>query len=168
MTQRRFVPLLATLSLLALAPLGGCPAALDSRRADPSEPEAVADAIFPVDYSTSPSWEKLTREPIYRKDVRVAREIYGKLKPDLGVGTILVKEEYQTGGVGNRAMAVIGVMRRTGEGPYDGWSFEAYDPVTHSSKHTEVAACIGCHTLQKDDGYRFAVGYTIGPIQDQP
>ena len=145
-------------ALLLASLTSACAVLLESRAGDPG-PRRVADARFPHGYSTSPHWKKLTQQPVFRKDVSLARELYGRIEPQMGPGTILVKEEYRLEKGQSHAMSVIGVMRRT-DRPEDeingGWSFEAYDPITKSRHDQDTAACVGCHTLQASNDYLFA------------
>ena len=152
--------LLCAAVLASACLVGACKTAVDSR-AIYRPKHIAADPEFPHGYATSPQWTKLSTEAIYRSDVKTVRELYGKVKPGLGVGTILVKEEYSFEPGKPREMIVIGVMRRTGaaeDADTGGWSFAAFDPKSKSRYGQDTAACIGCHLLQKDDDWVFAVG----------
>ena len=147
---------LGAVLLLGLG-LGACATAVNSRALE-APPRRVAAPTFPHNYATSPLYRKLTEAPIYRREEQVAHEVYGRITPDYGVGTVLVKEEFLVIPGEPRDMRVIGVMRRTAD-PEDaatgGWSFEAYDPATGSDADQDIAGCVSCHTLQKDSDYRF-------------
>ncbi len=86
----------------------------------------------------------------------VARELYSDPRPDLGVGTVLVKEQYRLEGGEKGAMEFVGVMRRTGQGEAGGWAFQAFDPTTRQQLTRDATACVGCHTLQADADYLFS------------
>lgn len=156
----------ALVGLMLVSLLEACATWRDSR-AETRQTTAIADARFPHGYTTAPDWKKLTTKgPLYRPDVSVARDLYGRITPSLGPGTILLKEEYRFENGLPDKMSVIGVMRRTTDPAHartGGWSFESYDPVTFHRLEEDTAACIGCHALQRDTDWRFAVGHTLTP-----
>ena len=149
--------LLFALSLLALGglALGAC---TDKRGTE--VPEAQADPDWPEAYAT---WTRVNGETIVRPDEGVARELYAKAAPDLGVGTVLVKEEHGLveGAIGG--VTRVAVMKRTGGTRIGGWSFLSFDPATRQRVDDEVASCEGCHTLRADADYLFTDRDALAP-----
>lgn len=111
-----------------------------------------SDQAFPEGYQV---WAHVNAETIVREDEAVAREIYAAPAPALGPSTTLVKEEYQLVDGQKGGLSMVAVMRRTGSPSHNGWSFLAFDPKTRQRADVDVAACVGCHTLQAANDYLF-------------
>lgn len=111
------------------------------------------DPGYPVGYS---SWTQSNTTTITREDEGIAREIFANVVGDLEVGSVLVKEQYRFAGGRKGELFELAVMRRTGSGDHNGWSFEAYDPQSKRKKTTHEDACIGCHIIRAGTDYLFA------------
>jgi hypothetical protein len=149
MTLRATSPylLVSLLGVLALA-FAACGSKQTSDTPQPS-----GDPDFPGDYR---QWSKVNDSTVIREDEGVAREIYSNARPDLGVDTVLVKEQYRLEGGEKGALEFVAVMRRTGRGEAGGWTFQAFDPTTRQQLTRDATACVGCHTLQADADYLFS------------
>lgn len=149
MTLRATSPYLciSLLGVLALA-LGAC-----GSKQTTETSKHTGDPDFPTDYL---QWAKVNDATIVREDEGVARELYTNPRPDLGVDTVLVKEQYRLEGGAKGPLEFIAVMRRTGRGEAGGWAFQVFDPTTHQQLTRDATACVGCHTLQADADYLFS------------
>lgn len=134
------IVLIATLTTMLTA----CP-----KGEDPNAP----DKDWPAQYQT---WKKVNAETLIKEDEGVAREIYANSKPDLGVGTVLVKEQYKLAEGAKGALTQVAVMKReAAEGPNNGWVFKAFDPNTKKAVG-DATACLGCHSLQAENNFVFS------------
>jgi hypothetical protein len=124
-----------------------------STEEDTGAGEPQAGAGWPEGYT---SWRKINAETVVREDEAVARELYARPAAELGVGTVLVKEQFALVGGVKGALKQVAVMTRTGaaEDPNGGWEFKLFDPETKTSG-ADVAACVGCHSLRAEQGYLF-------------
>ena len=143
MSQRLFITCIAA-AAMALAACGPKPST--------QAPKVEGSPDFPTGYT---SWRKVNAQTIVRPDEHIAREIYARSAPNLGHGTVLVKEQYKLVGGAKGPLVEIDVMRRTGAPDNNGWSFAKYDPKTHARMGRDETACIGCHTLRADHDYLF-------------
>lgn len=118
----------------------------------PPPPEPKGHPDFPRGYT---SWLKVNTETIVREDEGVARELYANAVGDLGSGTVLVKERYiHTDGVLGELQHVA-VMKRTGAGANNGWTFMAFDADSMELKEGMSTSCVACHQLQAENDYLF-------------
>ncbi|MGM0575461.1 MAG: cytochrome P460 family protein [Myxococcota bacterium] len=117
-------------------------------------PRSAAHPDYPDDYK---SWKHVNDAPIVREDEGIVREIYTLPAPELGQGTVIVKEQYRLApGGGKGDMEFVGVMRRTGADVNNGWVFQAFDPSTkREAAAMDSTACVGCHTLQEGNDFLF-------------
>ncbi|MEZ4266698.1 MAG: cytochrome P460 family protein [Myxococcota bacterium] len=140
-------------SVLALVGVLGLPVAACGSKQTTDTPQQTGDPDYPTNYR---QWSKVNASPIIREDEGVARELYTNPRADLGVDTVLVKEQYRLEGGEKGALEFVAVMRRTGRGEAGGWSFQAFDPTTRQQLTRDSTACVGCHTLQADADYLFS------------
>lgn len=147
-TLRRLLRGLLLLSLVSGASLAaGCgPARSDGT------PTVEGDPDFPTGYA---SWHKVNAETIVRAEEGVAREIYARASGDLGVGTVLVKEQHALRDGASGPLQHVAVMRRTSGAETGGWTFQIFDPDTHTRLTDDVTTCVGCHTIRAESDYLF-------------
>ena len=94
---------------------------------------------------------------IYANDIATHKE--GAKFP---VGSVLIKEERAmittSQGTTIGQVIQIDVMRKIGPSPnaIDGWSFEAYEPVTHKKLDIDPQGCLVCHGDKASNDYVFS------------
>ena len=109
---------------------------------------------WPAGYVT---WNKInptTLTPGPDETKQIARELYAQVTPNVGVGSVLVKEQFTFVDGAKGALKQVAVMRRTAGAENNGWEFLAFDPTTR--QRVQSSQCVGCHVIQEDNDYMFS------------
>ena len=102
-------------------------------------------------------WNKLnavTLAPSPDETKQIARELFAKTTPNIGLGSILVKEQYDFVGGMKGSLRQVAVMRRSGGAANNGWEFLAFDPAT--KQRVDSSQCVSCHVIQDFNDYMFS------------
>ena len=120
----------------------------------PTSAEVQPTNGWPAGYT---AWSKInaqTLTPGPDEAKQIARELYAQTTAGIGIGSVLVKEQFAFVNGAKGPLKQVAVMRRTGAPEHNGWEFVAYDPVTRQVQPNQQ--CIGCHMIQEDNDYMFS------------
>ena len=152
------IPCCLSLLILACSPVLPGPQPQGSTAT--AAPARANDPGFPEGYST---WAKLNSAPITREDSGEVRELYRNDKAKGGAdgryptGAIFVKAQHRLVGGRKGRVYQLAVMTKAGSGPYNGWTFSAYDPDTGKRRKADADVCAICHSQRASKDYIFSL-----------